>query len=81
MVSQTIPSALDRHTIKVTDLRTETRVMLEHVHFRGWHYFGHRAGQPMIAILDHDEYERLLTLAAAGDGKTVTKERSSGRSG
>jgi hypothetical protein len=49
-------SAPDRHIIKVTDLRTETREFLENAHFRGWHYVVLRAGQPMIAILDHDEY-------------------------
>ena len=31
-----------------------TREILENAHCRGWHYIVHRAGQPMIAILDHE---------------------------
>ena len=77
-VSQPKPSAPDRRTINVTDLRTETREILENAHFRGWHYIVRRAGQPMIAILDHDEYERLLALAV-GDGRAAAKERASSR--
>ena len=72
-VSQPKPSAPNRHTINVTDLRTETREILENAHFRGWHYVVQRAGQPMIAILDHEEYERLLAIAAAGDGKRMQR--------
>lgn len=80
-VSQSKPSAPNRHTINVTDLRTETREILENAHFRGWHYIVHRAGQPMIAILDHEEYKRLLALVADSEGKAAAaKERSSGRS-
>ena len=67
-VSQPKPSTPDRHTINVTDLRTETREILENAHFRGWHYIVQRAGQPMIAILDHEEYERLLALGASDGG-------------
>ena len=77
-VSQPKPSAPNQHTINVTDLRTETREILENAHFRGWHYIVQRAGQPMIAILDHEEYERLLAIAA-GDGKAVAKEKASNR--
>ena len=74
-VSQPKPSAQDRHTINVTDLRTETREILENAHFRGWHYIVQRAGQPMIAILDHDVYERLMA-SATGDSKAIAKERA-----
>jgi len=80
-VSQPKASTPDRHTINVTDLRTETREILENAHFRGWHYVVLRAGQPMIAILDHAEYERILVLAADGEGKVVAKERAGGRPG
>jgi hypothetical protein len=78
-VSQPKPNAPDRHTINVTELRTETREILENAHFRGWHYTVLRAGQPMIAVLDHEEYERLM-LAAVGDGKGVPRKVSSCRS-
>lgn len=79
-VSQPKPSTPDRHTINVTDLRTETREILENAHFRGWHYIVQRAGQPMIAILDNEEYERLLATAA-GDGKGAPRKsgQSAGR--
>lgn len=80
-VSQPKPSAPDRHTINVTDLRTETREILENAHFRGWHYIVQRAGQPMIAILDHDEYERLLAVAAIESGGVDRKGRTSTRPG
>jgi len=80
-VSQPKPSAPDRRTINVTDLRTETREILENAHFRGWHYIVQRAGQPMIAILDHDEYERLLAMTAVGEGKAAEKARVSSRLG
>jgi PHD/YefM family antitoxin component YafN of YafNO toxin-antitoxin module len=78
--SQPKSSASNRHTINVTELRTETREILENAHFRGWHYVVLRAGQPMIAILDHDEYERLLALAA-GPTKAAGQERASSRLG
>jgi hypothetical protein len=74
--SQSKPGAPDRHTINVTELRAETREILENAHFRGWHYVVLRAGQPMIAILDHEAYERLLALAA-GEGKAGAKEGAS----
>jgi len=77
-VSQTKPSAPDRRTINVTDLRTETREILENAQFLGRHYIVHRAGQPMIAIGDHEEYERLLSLAAGGS-RAVAKAQASGR--
>ena len=80
-VSQTKPSAPDRRAINVTDLRTVTREMLENVHLRDWHDSVERAGQPMIAILDHDEYERLLAFAAIGPGDTKPKDRASTKSG
>jgi hypothetical protein len=79
-VSQPKPSAPERHTINATDLRTETREILENADSRGWHWIVLRGGQPMVAILDHDEYERLLTLVV-GDCKVVVKERASCRSG
>ncbi len=69
-VSQPKPSAPNQHTINVTDLRTETREILENAHFRGWHYMVLRAGQPMVAILDHDEYQRLVVLAEYGKSDT-----------
>jgi prevent-host-death family protein len=77
--SQPKPSVPNQHTINVTDLRTETREILENAHFRGWHYIVHRAGQPMIAILDHDEYERLMELTAVDDAKAVAKKRANGQ--
>ncbi len=78
--SQPKPSVPNQHTINVTDLRTETREILENAHFRGWHYVVLRAGQPMIAILDHDEYERLLVLVGGGN-RTPAKERTDVRMG
>jgi chromosomal replication initiation ATPase DnaA len=77
-VSQAKASAPDRRTTNLTDLRTETREILENAHFRGWHYIVHRAGQPMIAILDHDEYERLLAVAAISNSDAQPKGRSIG---
>jgi hypothetical protein len=79
--NQPKPSVPNQHTINITDLRTETREIVEKAHFRGWHYVVLRAGQPMIAILDHEEYERLLAIAVAGDGKLETKQRSGSRVG
>ncbi len=76
-VSQTKPSAPDRRTINVTDLRTETREIIENAHFRGWHYIVQRAGQPMIAILDHDEYERLLSVDAKQSPPETDSQRAS----
>ena len=80
-VSQPKLSAPDRRTINVTDLRTETREILENAHFRGWHYVVQRAGQPMIAILDHDEYERLLAVAAMGNSDAKPKDQARAKSG
>ena len=80
-VSQPKLNTPDRHTINVTDLRTETREILENAHFRGWHYIVQRAGQPMVAILDHEEYDRLLTLASTADSAIKTKDRAGGKSG
>ena len=53
----------NQHTINVTDLRTETREILENAHFRGWHYTVYRAGQPPAVILDHEEHQELLQTA------------------
>jgi hypothetical protein len=47
-------------TINVTDLRAGMREIIENAHFRGQHYVVERAGQPMVVILNVDEYERLL---------------------
>jgi len=80
-VSQPKPSVQNQHTINVTDLRTETREILENAHFRGWHYIVQRAGQPMIAILDHDEYERLLAVAAMGNSDAKPKDQARAKSG
>jgi hypothetical protein len=71
--SQPSPSAPDRHTIKVTELRTEIHEILENVHFRGWRYLVLRAGQPMIVILDHDEYERLFAPASSGEEEAADR--------
>ncbi|PKO20968.1 MAG: hypothetical protein CVU38_17295 [Chloroflexi bacterium HGW-Chloroflexi-1] len=71
-VSQPKPSTPDRRMINVTDLRTETREILEDAHFRGWHYIVQHAGQPMIAILDHEEYERLLAITASATAKPAS---------
>lgn len=79
--SQPKSSAPNQHTINITELRTETREIVEKAHFRGWHYVVLRAGQPMIAVLDYEEYERLLAIAAASDGKLAAKQRSGGRVG
>lgn len=51
--------------ISVTDLRTNTREILENAHFRGRHYTIERAGSPMAVILDVAEYERWRKLAEA----------------
>lgn len=75
--SQPKPSVSNQHTINITELRTETREIVEKAHFRGWHYVVLRAGQPMVAILDHDEYERLMAFAAIGPGDTKPKDRVS----
>lgn len=80
-MSQPKPSAPDRYTINVTDLRTETREILENAHFRGWHYLVLHAGQPMIVTLDCDEYERLLAIAAIGHGDTRPRDRATAKSG
>lgn len=71
--SQPKPSAPNQHTINITELRTETREIVEKAHFRGWHYVVLRAGQPMVAVLDYEEYEQLLTVVAAS-GKVIRKE-------
>jgi prevent-host-death family protein len=80
--NQPKPSIPNQHTINVTELRTETREILENAHFRGWHYVVQRAGQPMIAVLDYEEYERLLAITAGeGAGDTRFRKRGSGQSG
>ncbi len=79
--SQPKPSVPNQHTINITDLRTKTREIVEKAHFRGWHYVVLRAGQPMVAALDYEEYERLLAIAAASDGKPDAKQRSGSRAG
>ncbi len=61
--TQPKPSVPNQHTINITDLRTETREIVEKAHFRGWHYVVLRAGQPMIAVLDYEEYARLVAIA------------------
>ena len=80
-VSQPKPSAPDRHTINITELRTETREIIEKAHFRGWHYVVLRAGQPMVAVLDYDEYERLLAVAAMGNSDAKPKDQARAKSG
>lgn len=67
----------DSRTISVTDLRVGTRQILENAHFRGIRYVVERAGQPMVAILSVEEYQRLLAavsvLNPAGDGAQSTQ--------
>jgi len=80
--SQPKPSVPNQHTINITELRTETREIVEKAHFRGWHYVVLRAGQPMVAVLDYDDYQRLLALAAIGIGDTTgSKDRANTKSG
>jgi prevent-host-death family protein len=55
----------DPETISVTDLRIATREILENAHFRGRRYIVARAGQPMVAILGVEEYERLVKETAS----------------
>ena len=70
----------NRKTINVTDLRLATREIMENAHFRGQHYVVERAGQPMVAILSVDEYERLL--ASLGETRTVPQgPRMDGKAG
>lgn len=80
-VNRSKPGVPNRHTINITELRTETREIVEKAHFRGWHYVVLRAGQPMVAVLNHEEYERLIAIAAASEDKVVAKDRSSARPG
>jgi prevent-host-death family protein len=54
----------DPETISVTDLRIATREILENAHFRGRRYIVARAGQPMVAIVGVEEYERLVANLA-----------------
>jgi prevent-host-death family protein len=51
----------EAETITVTDLRLETREILENAHFRGRHYVVMRAGQPMVVILGVEDYLRMIT--------------------
>jgi prevent-host-death family protein len=53
----------NRKTINVTDLRVQTREVLENVHFRGCQYVIERAGQPMAVIMSLEEYQRLTMNA------------------
>lgn len=50
-------------TISVTELRANTRQVLENAHFRGRKYVIERAGQEMAVILGVEEYRRLVMLA------------------
>ena len=56
----------NRKTINVTDLRVQTREVLENVHFRGCQYVIERAGQPMAVIISLEEYQRLTMIALPG---------------
>ncbi len=62
--------------INVTDLRVATREILENAHFRGQHYVVERAGQPMVAILSIDEYQRLISQGSGEEGLGVKRECS-----
>lgn len=57
--------------ITVTDLRTQTREILENVHFRGWRYVVERAGQPMAALVNVEEFERLAGAAQPTPGESA----------
>lgn len=57
--------------ITVTDLRTQTREILENVNFRGWRYVVERAGQPMAALLNVEEFERLVGAAQPAPGESA----------
>ncbi len=67
----------NRKTINVTDLRLATREIMENAHCRGQHYVVERAGQPMVAILSVDEYERLL--ASLGEPRAAPAGAADGR--
>jgi prevent-host-death family protein len=54
----------EAETITVTDLRVGTREILENAHFRGQPYVVVRAGQPMVVIVDIDEYVHLTRALA-----------------
>jgi prevent-host-death family protein len=45
--------------ISVTDLREQTRRIVDEAHFRGRTYIVERAGEPMVVIMGVDEYDRM----------------------
>jgi prevent-host-death family protein len=51
----------EAETITVTDLRVETREILENAHFRGRRYVVARSGHPMVVILGVDDYLRMIS--------------------
>ena len=58
-------------SVTVTDLRMHTREILENAHFRGWQYLVERAGQPMVAILGYEEFERLVASTQPVSAETA----------
>jgi hypothetical protein len=57
----------ETETITVTNLWVATREIIENAHFRGKHYVVERAGQPMVAVIGIEEYQRLIACLELGD--------------
>lgn len=53
---------MEPKVISSTDLRVNTRDVIESAKFKGQHYIVETFGKPMVAIVGIDEYHRLVAL-------------------